>query len=272
MSEPEIVISVLIPCWHAEKTIHGALESVESQRGLPARIGVEVVLVVDGRPEDHTTIRTLLAETSLGRRWPITLLWLPQRQGVGAARAAGYLHCRGQYLALLDDDDIWHPDKLATQWHWHQHHPSCIASCHGYQRPVLEQDITLWHWLIGGCTAATPTVMINRSRWPYSPEPFCFGEDWLMLAMIAHLQPIHALPAQLAWRSPLAPPLSSDRHGLSRQHWRLRSAMVRNLLLLTQRGVLPWVWLPILLLWQLLLMIRRLVLSISEQKETTSNA
>ena len=263
---------MLIPCWHAERTICGALESVESQRGLPAYLGVEIVLVVDGRPEDHTTIRAFLAETSQDRRWPITVLQLPERQGVGAARAAGYHHCRGQYLALLDDDDVWHPDKLATQWNWHQQHPSCIASCHGYQQLVPEQDISLRQWLIGGCMAATPTVMINRSSWPYTPERFCFGEDWLMLAMIAHLQPIHALPAQLAWRSPLAPPLRSDAHGLSRQHWRLRLAMVRNLVLLTQRGVLGWAWLPLLLAWQLVLMIRRLVLSISERKATASNA
>lgn len=271
ISGQEIVISVLIPCWHVERTICGALESVESQRGLPAHLGVEIVLVVDGRREDHNTIRTLLAETSQVRRWPITVLRLPQRRGVGAARAAGYLHCRGQYLALLDDDDVWHPDKLATQWHWHQHHPSCIASCHGYQQPVPEQDITLRQWLIGGCTAATPTVMINCSRWPYTPERFCFGEDWLMLAMIAHLQPIHALPAQLAWRSPLALSSCRDIHGLSRQHWQLRLAMVRNLVLLTQRGVLGWAWLPLLLVWQLVLMLRRLVLSISEPKATASN-
>lgn len=271
ISEQEIAISVLIPCWHVERTIHGALESVESQRGLPGNLGVEIVLVVDGRLEDYNNIRALFSETSQDRRWPVTVLRLPQRQGVGAARAAGYSYCQGQYLALLDDDDLWHPDKLAIQWDWHQQHPSCIASCHGYQKPIPECDITLQHWLIGGCTAATPTVMINRSRWPYTPERFCFGEDWLMLAMITHLQPIHALPARLAWRSPLAPSLRADIHGLTRQHWRLRLAMVRNLLLLTQRRVLPWVWLPLLLLWQLVLLLRRLVLSITEQKEAASN-
>lgn len=266
-----MTISVLIPCWHAERTIRGALASVEAQCGLPPRLGLEIVLVVDGREEDHRTIRALLAETSPPRRWPVTVLRLPHRRGVGVARAAGYSHCCGQYLALLDDDDVWHPDKLATQWHWHQTHPSCIASCHGYQQPIPESDITLRRWLIGGCTAATPTVMINRSRWPYAPECFCFGEDWLMLAMIAHLHPIHALPGQLAWRSPVAPHVRRDSYGLSRQHWRLRFAMFRNMVLLAQRGVLGWAWLPLLLLWQLLLMIRRLVLSIKEQMENAAN-
>jgi len=270
--EQEISISVLIPCWHGERTIRTALDSVESQHGLPVGLGIEIVLVVDGRWEDYATIRDLLAETSQARRWPITVLRLPQRQGVGAARAAGYVYCRGQYLALLDDDDVWHPDKLATQWHWHQDHPSCIASCHGYQQSIPERDISLRRWLIGGCMAATPTVMINRACWPYEPERFCFGEDWLMLAMIAHRHPIHALPAQLAWRSPLAPPSCRDTHGLSRQHWRLRLAMVRNLLLLSQRGVLAWGWIPMLLLWQLVLILRRLALSITNSIKNESNA
>ena len=44
-----VEISVLIPCWHAELTIDGALDSVEAQQGLPEHVGVEVVVVVAER-------------------------------------------------------------------------------------------------------------------------------------------------------------------------------------------------------------------------------
>ena len=48
MGATAVEISVLIPCWHAELTIGGALDSVEAQQGLPEHVGVEVVVVVDG--------------------------------------------------------------------------------------------------------------------------------------------------------------------------------------------------------------------------------
>ena len=257
-----VEISVLIPCWHAERTIGGALDSIETQQGLPEPVVVEVVVVVDGRQEDRQAVCRWIESNGSGRRWAITLVYLRQNCGAGAARKAGYRHCSGAFLAFLDDDDVWHPRKLTLQWSWHQANPGRIASGHGYNTIPKGHEVSFRRLLIGGSELATPTLMIRRALWPYEPEPYRFGEDWLMLAIIAALQPIHVLPENLAWRSPKALPWKDDIYSLSRQRLKLRAGKIKSVVMLCQRDILSPIWIPALLGWNLLLTIRRLLLDL----------
>lgn len=187
-TSPEI--SVLIPCWHGESTIGGALDSVEAQTGLPEDLAVEIVVVIDGRVEDLDAVSGWIKHTSDSRQWEMTMVVLPCNRGAGGTRKAGYRYCSGTFLAFLDEDDVWHPRKLAIQWSWHREHPEQIASGHGYASKRPEREVGLVQLLIGGYDLHTSTLMIQRSLWPYEPEPCRFSEDWLMLAMIATRQPI----------------------------------------------------------------------------------
>lgn len=260
MGATAVEISVLIPCWHGELTIGGALDSVEAQQGLPDHVGVEVVVVVDGRQEDQQAVCRWIDSKGSSRRWAITMVCLKQNRGAGGARKAGYRHCSGAFLAFLDDDDVWHPRKLALQWGWHQDNPDRIASAHGYDEQTAGRDGSFVRLLVGGCSLPTPTLMIRRSLWPYEPEPYRYGEDWLTLAMIARHQPIMVLPNNLAWRSNLAPPIASDQYSLSRQRLKLRAGKLRAYWILSKRGCLNPIWLPGLAVWSLVLFFRRYLL------------
>lgn len=260
MGATAVEISVLIPCWHAELTIGGALDSVEAQQGLPDHVGVEVVVVVDGRQEDQQAVCRWIDSKGSSRRWAITMVCLKQNRGAGGARKAGYRHCSGAFLAFLDDDDVWEPRKLTLQWGWHLDNPDRIASAHGYDEQTAWRDRSFVRLLVGGCSLPTPTVMIRRSLWPYEPEPYRYGEDWLTLAMIARHQPIKVLPNNLAWRSKLAPPIASDPYSLSRQRLKLRASKIRAYWILSQRGCLNPIWMPGLAVWSLVLFFRRYLL------------
>jgi len=275
----QVDISVIVPCFHIAPSIASALSSIAEQRGLPAGLAIEVVLVVDGLPADAECITDLVDAQQRPLPFAIMLITLRQNLGAGLARCHGWHHCSGELVAMLDDDDIWHPDKLAIQLALHRARPDQIASGHLYAQapgqlstPALTAvdcigqagPVTFWDLLIRPRFTPT-TLMIRRALWPSGPERFRLGEDILLNLMIAHWQPILALPVVLASRSPAAPPVHADVDSLSRQRIAARLAQCRNYQLLARRGLLtPWLVGPFILL-SLALSLRRAFLDLWER-------
>ena len=95
------LISVIIPAYNRERYLAEAIESVFAQT-YPA---IELIVVDDGSI-DRTA--------EVAKRYPIIYHYQPNG-GIGAARNAGIALATGTYIAFLDSDDIWLPDKLANQ-------------------------------------------------------------------------------------------------------------------------------------------------------------
>jgi hypothetical protein len=173
-------------------------------------------------------------------------------------------------VAFLDDDDIWHPDKLKVQIALQDRHPRQIATAHLYDVngpqafaplacPAGERVVRFAQLLLRS-KPATPSLMLRRELWPSGPEPFRLAEDTLMVMTIAAEQPILMLETVLAARSATAPPLLDDPDGLTRRRIAARVAQWRNYLILTRRGKLQPMALPLLLAASLALLARRLIL------------
>jgi glycosyltransferase involved in cell wall biosynthesis len=96
-------ISVIIPVYNGAATIRRALDSVAAQSYPPA----EIVVVDDGSTDGTAEI----VERHAG---PIRLL-RQQNQGVSVARNRGAAEATGDWLAFLDADDLYFPDRL--KWH-----------------------------------------------------------------------------------------------------------------------------------------------------------
>lgn len=103
----EIVVSVIMPAYNAAPYIEKAIRSVMAQTFPHWEL-----LVIDDCSTDTTVsvVQTLMQEDAR-----IQLIRCKCNQGVAAARNLGLDKCRGKYAALLDSDDIWHPEKLAKQ-------------------------------------------------------------------------------------------------------------------------------------------------------------
>ncbi len=99
------LVSVIIPAYRRVDTIERAVRSALDQN----HAEVEVV-VVDDHSEDGT-VETVEAIGD-GR---VTVLAHPQNRGGNAARRTAIEHSLGRYLAFLDADDVWFPDKLSAQ-------------------------------------------------------------------------------------------------------------------------------------------------------------
>jgi glycosyltransferase involved in cell wall biosynthesis len=97
------LVSVIIPTYNRAGLVRQALASVKAQ----TYRDFEIVVVDDGGTDG--TYEALAADQEL------RVQRHPRRRGVAAARNTGVAAARGEWLAFLDSDDLWLPDKLARQ-------------------------------------------------------------------------------------------------------------------------------------------------------------
>jgi glycosyltransferase involved in cell wall biosynthesis len=97
-------VSVVVPAYNAAKTLARALGSIAAQTRAP-----DEVIVVDDASSDDTAA---VAEAHPLRP---TVLRLPKNRGAGGALHDGLEAARHDWVAILDADDEWLPEKLAAQ-------------------------------------------------------------------------------------------------------------------------------------------------------------
>jgi glycosyltransferase involved in cell wall biosynthesis len=101
-SRRPLPVAVVIPAYNAELFLNEALESVRAQTAPPS----EVIVVDDGSSD-----RTL----EIARRPGVTLL-RQNHAGPSEARNVAIRATAQPWIAFLDADDVWNPDKLEAQW------------------------------------------------------------------------------------------------------------------------------------------------------------
>jgi len=96
-------VSVVIPTFDRASVLPRALDSVISQTHQPA----EVIVVDDGSSDGTAEL--------VERHFPGVRLLCQENRGVSAARNRGIEDSEGEWIALLDSDDEWRPEKLERQ-------------------------------------------------------------------------------------------------------------------------------------------------------------
>jgi len=97
-------VSIVIPAYNSMQHLSATLDSVFKQTYRDFEL-----IVIDDGSVDHTE------KYVLSLRDPRLRLISQTNQGASAARNNGIIHARGEYIAFLDDDDLWHPTKLEKQ-------------------------------------------------------------------------------------------------------------------------------------------------------------
>ncbi|MDD2735995.1 MAG: glycosyltransferase family A protein [Desulfuromonadaceae bacterium] len=100
------LVSVIVPCFNRESFIAETILSVLEQ----SWPNIELIVVDDGCTDGSRAVLE-----SFGER--LTILEHPGRanKGQSAAINLGLLHSTGEYLAILDSDDLFVPDKIKKQ-------------------------------------------------------------------------------------------------------------------------------------------------------------
>ena len=99
------LVTVVVPAYNAQRTIAQTLASVAAQTYAP----FEVIVVDDGSTDATPSIVEAAAQSGLDVR-----LIRGTNAGPSTARNRGIAAARGDLIAPLDADDVWHPDFLAS--------------------------------------------------------------------------------------------------------------------------------------------------------------
>ena len=99
-------VSVVVPTYGRPQYLAAAIESALSQSHPP----FEIIVVDDASPEDVEGALAVFSDC--GR---IRYVRQPHNKGANAARVRGVALAKGKFVAFLDDDDLWLPEKTELQ-------------------------------------------------------------------------------------------------------------------------------------------------------------
>lgn len=191
------LVSVVIPVYNRARELDRALASVRAQ----TLDDIEIIVVDDGSPEPLN-----LSQKNL------QVIRHPANRGAAAARNTGVAASCGRYIAFLDSDDLWRPEKLARQ----------VAVMEGASREVIgcvtgfalylgdaeaemytPPPVNDWrrHSLKGCRCSPGSTLMFRRDAWQEvgeMDETLRRLEDWDWLLRAARRYRLIALPDTLA--------------------------------------------------------------------------
>jgi len=190
-----VPVSVVIPAYNAAPTLADALASVAAQTARPAEI-----IVVDDASTDGTAV--------IARRFEgVSLISLATRRGAAAARNAGVRSASSPWIAFLDADDEWLPEKLAKQFAAiAKDSQAGLVFCASlefapdgrllgdtFRGDAVSTGNGTWKALLKRNFVATPTVMARRALLlglGGFDESLTVGEDqdmWIKLALAGSL-------------------------------------------------------------------------------------
>jgi glycosyltransferase involved in cell wall biosynthesis len=180
------LVSVIIPVYNCQQYLAAAIDSVLAQ----TYRAVEVIVVDDASTDDSAAV---------AQRYPAPVRYVAQpHSGAGAARNHGVRQAQGQFLAFLDADDVWLPDKLTRQMAAFHAHPT-LDMVFGYVKQFHSPDVdeqlrTRWGYVEEILRGYLPgTLLIRRDafcRAGFFATQWQLGEfiDWYVKATESGLQ------------------------------------------------------------------------------------
>lgn len=203
MTEPQI--SVILPTHNRSPLLRQAVESVRQQ----TYQRWELVVVDDGSTDDTPAMLAKLTDPRL------RLIRLAHTGNPARVRNAGLAVARGEYVAFLDDDDLWLPDKLAQQldglgrsgcrWGY-----TAFRRIDATGQDANDAEVRPWRPLRGwilepllriDAIVPLPTVMVERTLLTEVggfDEAFLFCQDYELWFRLAAHGPVHVEETALA--------------------------------------------------------------------------
>lgn len=184
------LVSVIVPVYNRAHLVAKTLDSILAQT-YPL---VEVVTINDG-----STDNTLMVLQTYAADYPDRVLVIDQpNTGQVRARNHGLLKARGEYIAFLDSDDTWEPEKLALQLPLFKGNVGLVYSgiyevddtgkitkivpCEPEVKGFVYSQLLIKNRMTGGSVVVTRNAL---DRVGFFDESFTAGENWELWIRIA---------------------------------------------------------------------------------------
>lgn len=238
-------ISVVIPAFNAANCIGKAIESCYHQSLAP----FEIIVVSDGSKDETPTFVSVTYPE-------IKLLILPENKGVAHARNVGIALAKGEWIAFLDADDQWHPDKLKTLAWYANNFPKASAFIHTFSldkfkplsnpKSVPAQKVSFFKILLQNKVQGSSICLKNNTAF-YFNEQFRYCEDHELALKLAWKNQLYFFPLQVTklGRAQLS------KGGLSGNRWAMRKGEIKMYSQIGQRNPLLAFFVPFLIFFSL---------------------
>jgi glycosyltransferase involved in cell wall biosynthesis len=109
------LVSIIVPCFNYGKYLSECLQSIKGQ----TYSNYEVIIVDDGSTDNSKEVAfSFLSDARFKYIYQ-------ENKGLEGARNTGICHSTGEFIAIVDPDDIWFPTKLDVQIEYMICHPNC---------------------------------------------------------------------------------------------------------------------------------------------------
>ncbi|MEO1960227.1 MAG: glycosyltransferase family 2 protein, partial [Paracoccus sp. (in: a-proteobacteria)] len=157
------LVSIITPACKAQAIVGQTIGSVIAQTSLNGEL-----LVADDLSPDNTAAVVAEAARSDSR---VKLIQCEVNGGPAAARNAALDQAKGRWIAFLDSDDLWLPEKLTSTLAFAKVHKSALSFT-GFRRMSMDSGVVgrfvpvpkkmTYRKLLGNTAIATSTVLIDR--------------------------------------------------------------------------------------------------------------
>jgi glycosyltransferase involved in cell wall biosynthesis len=185
-------ITVVIPCYNAASFLQATIESAVRQSHAP----FEVLVIDDGSTDQSAAIAG-----SFGL--PVRVI-SQTNQGESIARNCGIDEAKGDWIAFLDSDDLWLPNKLERQIAAIQADVACIhtnyhafGTCHyirDFSKVPAAELYSLERFFLGKSSLAPSTLMVLKSLPVRFPKWTTYAEDTIYFVEVSRLGKMVLVP------------------------------------------------------------------------------
>lgn len=213
-------VSIIMPAYNCQKFIRKAVESVQKQ----SYTDWELLIVDDCSTDD--TVEIIKAMMEKDNR--IKLFHNPKQSGAAASRNRAVQNVTGKYIAFLDSDDMWVPDKLNKQIQFMEKN-KYYFTCTSYDK-IDEHDNKLgivipsisvnYEGLLRRCPGNSTVVYNCEKLGKFSVPLIKKRNDYLMwMQVIKKAKVIKGLHEVLSSHRIVSNSISSKKMTLVKYHW-----------------------------------------------------